>query len=362
LSGTTGSEILNREFEKPFYGPIVSDVDGRGRAEIILVFEDGNIAAFTAGLESIWTYEGKDRITSLPLLIDANADGIDDLVFTTLGMDLVAIDGSSGFELWRFFDAESETMHSPVGIRINRDSVFDVVFVTTNGFLYALDGKTGWGLWKRPLMGRPAGECAVGDLDGDRRQDIVCLTKNGILAAYDVEGNTLFSYEFEGQFNSAPSIGDVDNDGILDIVFINRSGTVRAIEGKTRREKWKHESEEGTTLGRLALADLYGDGGVDVVYTTIGGMLVVLNGRTGAVMSQFNSGDFLLSTPLVYDLNRDGILELSSASYGGNIFSLHAAGSRKRFFGLKKSFWQTTHHDNKNTGYSSSILDLTFWN
>jgi len=362
LSGSTGVEILSRDFGKPFFEPILLNADRNRGNEIILVFEDGTITAFTAGLERLWNYEGRDRITSVPLIIDVNSDRIDDLVFSTLMMDIIAIDGSSGFELWRFFDAESETLSSPVGVKINGDSVPDVIFVTTNGTIHALDGKTGWELWSRQIEGRPAGGCAVADLDGDRKPDIVCITKNGILTALDSAGSPLFSSQVEGRFRTTPSLGDVDRDGNVEILLIDDQGTVRAIEGKTRREKWKYESEMTTTAGRLAIADVSGDGALDVICTLISGLVVFLDGTTGAPIAQFNCGDFLLSTPLVFDLSGERMQKTIAASYGGNVFAIQTAAEKGFFSALKKSSWKTVNHDNRNTGFSRESFDVTFWN
>ncbi len=362
LKGATGTPIVSQSFEKPFYSPIATDVDGNSTDDIILVFEDGDIGAYTRALEQIWLYKGKDRITSLPLLIDINRDRINDVVFTTLGMDIVALDGSSGFELWRFFDAESETVHSPVGIKLNKDSVHDVLFITNNGFLYAIDGKTGWGLWKKSCFGKPAGGCAVADLDGDNQLDIVCLTRKGILSSYTAQGELLFSSELGEDYITSPSIGDVDGDKNKEIVLINHEGTIRVFEGKTRREKWKFETEEGTTLGRIALVDMNTDGGLDVVYTSMSGLLLVINGKTGTQMAQYNYGDYILSTPIVYDLNRDRILEITAGTYGGDIFSVKIAGVSSRFFSFRKSYWSSVNHDVRNTGCSPFTYDLTFWN
>jgi outer membrane protein assembly factor BamB len=277
-------------------------------------------------------------------------------------MDVVAIDGSSGFEIWRFFDAESEIIFSPVGIEINNDSVKDVVFSTMNGYLYAIDGKTGWGLWKRSIFGRPAGSSSIGDLDGDKKYDIISLTQNGILTGYGMDGKLLFTYEMNGTYKTAPSLGDTDGDKNIEILLIDENGVLKSIEGKTRREKWTYETEEGTTIGRIALTDIDSDGGMDVLFTTLSGLLFILNGKTGNQMALYNYRDHVLTTPIIFDLNRDGIFEIVAGSYNGDVVALKVAGVKKKFLPFMWSFWITTNHDSQNTGYSSVYLFKKPWN
>ncbi len=362
VNGNTGVRIFSKEFGRAFYGPILSDLNNDNSEDIIIIFEDGEIVSYTAKLERLWVYENNDKITALPLLIDVNRDKIKDVIFTTLGMDVVAIDGSSGFEIWRFFDAESEIIFSPVGIEINNDSVKDVVFSTMNGYLYAIDGKTGWGLWKRSIFGRPAGSSSIGDLDGDKKYDIISLTQNGILTGYGMDGKLLFTYEMNGTYITAPSVGDTDGDKNIEILLIDENGVLKSIEGKTRREKWTYETEEGITFGRIALTDIDSDGGMDVLFTTLSGSLFILDGKTGNQMALYNYRDHVLTTPIIFDLNRDRIFEIVVGSYNGDVVALKVAGVKKKFLPFMWSFWITTNHDSQNTGYSSVYLFKKPWN
>jgi sarcosine oxidase gamma subunit len=355
LSGD-GKELFTRDVGKDlggaFYEPLLGDVNKDGVDEIVLAFENGTIASYGRNADRLWVYEGKGKITSLPAFVDVGGDGVKDIVFTTLGMDLVAIDGKTGFELWRFFDATGETLSSPVGLRINGDSSTDLVFATVDGFVYGVDGKTGWGLWKGNVSGRPSGGPAVGPIGEGKEDAVVTLTRNGILSGHDRSGKPLFTYDMKSSFVTGPSLGDTDGDGKTEIVTIDVQGVVRPIEGSTRREKWRVQSEGGTTTGRIALADLNGDGGMDVVFTTLSGVLTVLDGKNGNLIARRNAGDFSFATPLVADLNGDKKLEMVIAGRRGGIGAVQVSAAAVKLISLRKSSWPSVNRDGLNTGYS----------
>jgi predicted component of type VI protein secretion system len=355
LSGD-GREIFSRDVGKEhgraFYEPLLGDLNKDGRDEIVLVFENGTIASFGSDMDRLWVYEGKGKITSLPAFVDVSGDDVKDIVFPTIGMDLVAVDGKTGFELWKFFDATGETLSSPVGLRINEDSRTDIVFVTVDGFLHGVDGKTGWGLWKGNISGRPAGGPALGPIGEGKEDSVVTLTRNGTLSGHDRSGKPLFTYDMKSSFVTGPSLGDTDGDGKNEIVTVDVQGIVRAVEGPTRREKWRVQSEGGTTIGRVALADMNDDGGMDVVFTTLSGALTVLDGKNGNLIARRNTGDFSFATPLVADLNGDKKLEMIIAGRGGGIGAVQVASSGAKFISFKKSSWPSVNRDGMNTGYS----------
>lgn len=361
LNGETGEEAFVEDLGKPFYDPIAEFIDNDRMKDILIVFEDGDISVFSAQLERLWHYEGKDRITATPALFDSNGDGTKDIVFPTLNMDIIALDGRSGFELWRFYDSESEVIHSPAAFDANGDSVADVLISTEMGYVYLLDGKNGWSLWKNPVHGRPSGPPAIADLDGDGRDEIVILTKDGVLVSFSPEGKLLFTWKIEGSFSNAPSMGDTDGDGVNEIVLTDDTGVVRVIEGKTRAEKWTFESGEGPVLGRAALCDLDGDRGMDIVCSTYSGALFVLDGRTGSQVALFNSKSHVFQTPIVIDMNGDRTIEIMCGTYGGEVFALTVSDMRKRLFALKRSSWGASNHDYSNSGYARSYLLKDPW-
>ncbi|MFW6180715.1 MAG: PQQ-binding-like beta-propeller repeat protein, partial [Spirochaetota bacterium] len=262
LSGMDGAELFAQEMEGAFLEPVVADLDGNRSREIIIVYEDGPVSVLDRDLNVQWTHTG-ERFTALLLLVDVNGDGTRDLVAPTMGMELVALDGATGFELWRFYDAASEILHPPVALDINRDGVRDVLFATRGGALHAIDGKTGWGLWEREIFGKPAGPPVIADVNGDGNEEVVCLTDTGVISAYSAEGKLLFAWETGRRYRAPASAGDVDGDGNVDIVLVDEEGTLRVVSPRTRREKWSFPSEEGMSIGRVALADCDGRKGLE---------------------------------------------------------------------------------------------------
>ncbi len=356
LSGDTGDEIFSQELAKPFLEPMLVDINKDGLPEVLVTYEAGSITAFSSNLEEIWTYNGGQKITSIPAAVDVTGDGIPDFIFETYDMEVVAVDGKTGFEVWRFYDADGELLYSPVGVDLNDDSTTDIVFTAVDGSLFAVDGKTGWGLWKKNILGSPAGPSAAGDLDGDGSVDLVNITKTGIMSAYGREGNLLFTWEIGSTFSTGPSIGDIDGDGKNEIVCIDNNGLVRAYAGETRREIWNFQSDDGTSLGRIALADINADRSLDVVFTTFSGAMYVLDGKTGTILGIFNTNAYSFTTPLIYDINRDKREEIITGAYSGEVLALQMADSKRGMFSFKRSSWKTVNHDIHNTGFSESYL------
>ncbi len=368
LDGERGNEIFREDLGAPFFEPLLKDVNGDGDNDIIVVFENGAITAFSYSdtLDRIWQYSGRVPITALPALVDVNGDRTDDIVLATLDMDVIALDGRTGFEIWRFFDAETDITHAPVAAELNDDGVEDILFSTRRGFLYALDGSNGWGLWKSPLTGRLAGPPSLGDLDGDGNVDIVTLTRVGTLSAHSRLGRLLFSEETEGRYSVAPTVGDVDGDGEEEILYIDNEGILRVVEGATRRELWKVASTEGPVNGRIVIDDLNDDGIMEVLLPTLSGALLVLNGESGDQEALFNSSGRVWATPLVSDLNqslfhRKRIKFILLCTENGMVYAVQVQDWEGRFFSFRKTSWVTTHHDVRNTGYAHSGLSILPW-
>ena len=334
----------------------------------IVVFENGAITTFSYQdtLDILWHYSGEVPITAPPALVDVNKDKIDDIVVATLDMDVIALDGRTGFEIWRFFDAETEINHAPVAVELNNDGVEDILFSTRRGFLYAVDGGNGWGLWKSSLTGRLAGPPSLGDLDDDGDADIVTLSRSGTLSAHSKLGRLLFTEEMEGIYNVAPSVADTDGDGKEEILLIDNDGLLRVVEGATRRELWQVASTEGPVNGRIVLGDLNDDGTMEVLLPILSGALLVLNGESGDQEALFNSSDRVWATPLVDDLGgrsflRKGIKSILVCTEKGLVYSVRVQDWEGRLLSFRKTSWVSTHHDIRNTGYVQSGSSILPW-
>jgi hypothetical protein len=153
-------------------------------------------------------------------------------------------------------------------------------------------------------VGDGASSPAIADLDGDGAGDIVFATSDGFVQAKRADGTDLLGWPapsdplplhtassgyasgavaapVNGAILASVAIGDLDADGLLDVVAADLEGKVYAFDHRGRRKSGFPVSvdpafsssavlDPANTLdvaiiGSPALADLDGDGGLDVI-------------------------------------------------------------------------------------------------
>lgn len=286
--------------------PAVADVDGDGRTEVFI--GSGSFTAHGGALYS-FTRDGVVRfrralgdvhfrdpaVFSTPALGDLDGNGRLDVATASLGVQSVWQLDAAGKPLPGFpFHWDDTVFSSPALADVNNDGVLDMV----------IGGDS----------------TAAGQVDH----------RGGMVRAIAYGGRSLWQFNTNDIVRSAPSIGDIDGDGRLEVVFGggqyyggSDSVAVVALDAATGRLKWRRTTN-GATLASPALADVNGDGRLDVVIATIGSKwglgsgntLYVLDGADGADLAPFPvpSGPDPRAGVVTADANGDGAQDLFVAA------------------------------------------------
>jgi hypothetical protein len=198
---------------------------------------------------------------------------------------------------------------SPVLADLNRDHRADIVLATSDGLVHAWSGRSGRRLpgWPRAMLpaagsrvaARRIGNVragflatpAVGDINGDRRPDVVAAGLDGRVYAWTSRGRRLRGFpvridthrpprngRLDDAIYASPSLADLNGDRRLDIVVGAADQKVYAWNGRGRRLRgWPvtardpHEHGLFKILSSPAVGDVNGDGSPDVVEATAEG-------------------------------------------------------------------------------------------
>ena len=258
-----------------------------------------------------WGFKTLSPIDSPPSLADFNQDGSVDVCISTKKGVVLALNGLTGDLLWEFtiFGLEHNDMASfettPTLYDLTGDGVSDALLGALNGLFYAVNGATGDKLWEYDTRFPSGIRCSAIVKDqkiffANTESTVFILdTKGELLKKTRLDRNPVGLYAspvfsasdhlFIGSHwpGSSSGVWVVPPYGQLDPVFVD--------------------------LGQITasgfVADLLGTGTPQLGFITKDGNLFLLD-EEGNTLSHFTLPSGSSTTPLVADVDGDGLLEL----------------------------------------------------
>ncbi len=300
--------------------PLVADVDGDGLAEVFVYAPDfaqqvGTLYGFAHDGATLPGWPIAMPMDYHPALLAADLDGD--------GLNEIVVKGNGG------------TPRMMVVVRGNGQIVSQWVLPVKN--------------WGATLESSPA----VGDLDGDGRLEIVIgdpselagydfntgeWNNTGVVHVYEMDGSELPGWPqyTDGIIFSSPAIGDLDGDGRNEIVvglmfegsvpdyhfggLYAFDGTGHVLPGWPVEKGWNFWSSP-------SLGDLDGDGDLEIASSELGFLtfLVHHDGTVAAGWPQATAWNDYYST-IIADVDGDGAPDLLTSA-GGGVYAWSYAGA-----------------------------------
>src|ERR1019366_1312277 len=162
-----------------------------------------------------------------------------------------------------------------------------------------------------------------------------------------------WSDTLNGETSDSPALADVLGNGQLQVVEGTSAGTLYVLNGTNGAILWSAPAS-GVVDGSPVTADLTGGGYQDVIVPTING-IDIFDGRSGTEVATLGSGDGFQSSPLVTD-DADGHIGITGAGYvyaGDQGTIVHweiddTSGSGSSVY--EQGAWPQFHHDPQLTG------------
>ena len=304
----------------------------------------------------LWTQESLDQVYGSATFCDITGDGIKDVVIGGRSPHLKAMNGKDGQVIWEYhherYAGDSILKHARFNFGNsvlvpdqNGDGIEDLLTINGGnagaapntekdrypGVLLLFDARTGEVLAAdtmpdgRETYMSPVSFAQPGSKDraivigtgGETIDGNLYLTSLEDLKHRNLRAARVIAAEHGHGFIAPPSIADLNHDGYDDIVAISHGSTVFAIDGKEGKELWRQRLPNTESSNSFAVG-YFNDDDVPDFFTFVskgqwpnstGSQQVMLDGRDGRVAYKDSLGCTGYSSPVVYDLDGDGIDE-----------------------------------------------------
>ncbi len=324
--------------------PVVEDIDGDGTREAIFVTSEGWI--WVLGPDALpppgWPIHIESGLAAAPALADLDGDRLLEIIVGDAMGRVHAITPAGAYAKgWPASipgNCELPAIQGAVSAAdIDGDGSIEIVACQAAGrvcvFSAAGRVRAGWPTATAPAADPPnAGTVfarpALGDLDGDGRSEIVVTANNYRVHAWNADGRPVRGWprllDNRARLGYAdPVLADLDADGSTDLIIATDQGfsgppRIYALDalGKSLRG-WPVNLPERANSG-VAVGDLGGDGGLDLVAATMGEeSWIVAYDHRGRMRRGFPVGLAQLSVnagPILADVDGDGSVEIVVAA------------------------------------------------
>ena len=293
-------------------------------------------------LQQKWVASGVPYGASGVLIADVNGDGLEEVIHAGIG-GVVALRGTDGSVIWKVVDSGVGYLAQAQMADLNKDNIPEIVVPLqgaslSNGStagLLVLHANNGSTYWRITGLGLEVfGSPVICDIDGSGYPTIFFATADiykglkgtGRLTSLSYDGRILNQTFTWRPCAGGLSIGDTDGDGEFELYMGDRDMYLNSAQygdndygkgvqsywAKNLTLRWSHPDILCSSQIPM-LADVNGDGILDVIIGDLNGGLAVLNSTDGSIIKKREAGLTALPThyqPSVYDIDGDGNLEL----------------------------------------------------
>ncbi len=317
---------LFRNLNAPSSAPVFADLDGDGKPELLCCTLANGKKAYAMTLDAKdkpgWPKDLPGTAAWPPQAADIDGDGKLEVVAYCNGDGSICAfrgDGRPLGQADKIAQASKPGFFPPVIVNLDGDKDLEIVGVDGNGELYAFhhDGSQAAQLKKTLNPGENLHtSVAAGDVDGDGRPEIFAVGDKGAkIHGYKADGSALKGFPAAvspegGPGVYIPAIGDLDGDRKPEVVFATPRGALFAFKTDGTALKGFPASFQGRPTG-VAIADLDGDARPDVLVSVNENRLYAFGSDGKPFLGwPVQTEARTECAPAVADVDRDGDLDV----------------------------------------------------
>jgi outer membrane protein assembly factor BamB len=361
LAQSTESKSWNAKFKGIglFSSPRVTDLTGDGIGDIIFgagreefkACDSAVIALNGLNGEVLWRVPSVDHIFCSAMLMDITNDQVDDIFIGGRSAEFMAIDGRTGKVLWKFDKKKggAKWFNFYTGQFIkdqDEDGVEDILisnggnvlappFETKNrypGNLVLLSSKTGKllayasmpdgketyiSVVAMPMKDKSDYKIIFGTGGETIGGNLYATTLSDLLKG-DISKATVLDSSPDKGYIGPPLWIDINNDGTHDIVANAVEGKLIAFDGITYKPLWSVKMPETEAYSSVAPGYFTGDDNIPDFFVSYAvgqwpdlgwSRQFMVNGASGKIAYTDSLGSYQTSTPVILDVDGDGIDE-----------------------------------------------------
>jgi len=283
---------------------------------------------------------------------DLNGDNLYEILFLASGPGRLYVLDHAGQIIKRWDAGDWKVGNTPVIIDADRDGILDGYLGTRSKCLVRLNMQDLTSIARRPSWIQCGCHTTAMDVDGDGRWDLFAGSGDdkgakGVLHRYDpITLESVWSYKTDDNASSAdPVLADIDGDGQVEIIkSVDNYADDDAHDAVYAFETdgtvlWKVEGLSGEDSPNVA--DLDGDGSVEIVGMTFGSEVYCLDAKgrfkwRKDLRPEFDDKVHAYMTPILCDLDGRSGLEILALTNGG-YFDTPGPGRNAVLFALSPS-------------------------